>query len=306
MFAARNILSKNGEFHIFEEQPGGEVLGEGAGVVILKRLDDAIRDGNRIYGVIKAIAVNNDGRTIGPGSPNINTQKQVIKEALALSGKIMEEIGYIEVNGGGSPVVDAVEIKSLAETYRLSDQNLGPCFLGSIKPNIGHLLLTSGMAELIRCVLSVYHKQIPPFLSAWEPFPYYDFGNSRIRFNRETIDWEVPTSRKRVAALNSFPDGGTNCHVIIEEFMPDLLSDQPLFTPKELPAMNRKALNMDNQIERTGNGLAKQEPSPNYQGQHPRTLENLLSGFKKEPSKPKEVKREVLMTKWGEIVEHKK
>jgi acyl transferase domain-containing protein/acyl carrier protein len=306
MFAARNILSKNGEFHIFEEQSGGEVLGEGAGVVILKRLDDAIRDGNRIYGVIKAIAVNNDGRTIGPGSPNINTQKQVIKEALALSGKIMEEIGYIEVNGGGSPVVDAVEIKSLAETYCLNDQNLGPCFLGSIKPNIGHLLLTSGMAELIRCVLSVYHKQIPPFLSAREPFPYYDFGNSRIRFNRETIDWEVPTGRKRVAALNSFPDGGTNCHVIIEEFVPDLLSYQPLFTPKELPAMNRKALNMEDQIERTGNGLAKQEPSPNYQGQHLRTLESLLSGFKKEPSKSKEVKSEVLMTKWGEIVEHKK
>lgn len=98
------------------------------------------------------------------------------------------------------------------------------------------------MAELIRCVLSVYHKRIPPFLSAREPFPYYDFGNSRIRFNRETIDWEVPVGRKRVAALNSFPDGGTNCHLIIEEFAPDAQPYQPLFASKELPAMTGKGL----------------------------------------------------------------
>jgi polyketide synthase PksN len=244
MFAARNILSKNGEFHIFEKQSGsgGEVLGEGVGVVVLKRLDDAIRDGNRIYGVIKAIAINNDGRTIGPGSPNLNAQTQVMKEALAISGKSVAEIGYIEVNGGGSPVVDAIEIKSLAEAYRLDNQNLGPCYLGSIKPNIGHLLLTSGMAGLIRCVLSVYHKQIPPFLSAREPFSYYDFGNSRIRFNREPVVWEIPTGLKRVAALNSFPDGGTNCHLIIEEYVPDDQSYQSFLLPKELPAMARKVI----------------------------------------------------------------
>jgi 3-oxoacyl-(acyl-carrier-protein) synthase/acyl carrier protein len=306
LFEARNILSKNGEFHIFEKQPNGEVLGEGAGVVILERLDDAIRDGNLIYGVIKAIAVNNDGRTIGPGSPNLNAQKQVMKEALALSGKSIEDIGYIEVNGGGSPVVDAVEIKSLVAAYGLDDQNMKPCYLGSIKPNIGHLLLTSGMAELIRCVLSVYYKQIPPFLSAREPFPYYDFGNSRIWFNRETIDWEVDAGQKRMAALNSFPDGGTNCHLIIEEFVPDVLSYQPSFLPKEAPVLVRKDLRLEEQIIKSENERIEQEWSLDYKSQQNRKLENIINGFKMEPPKPKEEKREAIMTEWGVISEFKK
>ncbi|HML90294.1 MAG TPA: SDR family NAD(P)-dependent oxidoreductase [Methylomusa anaerophila] len=239
LFAARNILSKNGEFHIFDKRSGGEVLGEGAGVVILKRLSDAVKDGNHIYGIIKAIAVNNDGQTLGPGSPNLNAQKEVIRDAFAISGKQPEEIGYIEVNGGGSPVVDSIEIKALSDVYKLSDKSLSQCFIGSVKPNIGHLLLTSGLAGFIRCVLSVHHKQIPPFLSASDPFTYYDFSSSRIEFNRTTIDWQAEPGRKRLAAQNSFPDGGTNCHVLIEEFVPDE-SYQQRFYPQEVPNMARK------------------------------------------------------------------
>jgi polyketide synthase PksN len=303
VFAARNILSPNGEFHIFEEHSAGEVLGEGAGVVLLKRLDDATRDGNRIYGVIKAVAINNDGRTLGPGSPNIHTQKQVMREALALSGKRLEEIGYIEVNGGGSPVVDAVEIKSLGETYHLDDPTIGHCFLGSVKPNIGHLLSASGMAELIRCVLSVYHQQIPPFLSARQPFPYYDFGNSRIRFNRETIAWEVAAGQTRVAALNSFPDGGTNCHLIIEEFTPDLQIYQPLFVPKELPEMDRKVLNAPALIPKAENTPVGPESGPGDNVRNTRKLENWLSGLITQPPQLNPEKAEAFKTKWGEYHE---
>ncbi|ABQ27260.1 SDR family NAD(P)-dependent oxidoreductase [Geotalea uraniireducens] len=240
LFEARKILSKNGDFKIFEKQAGGEVLGEGAGVVVLKRLSDAVRDGNKIYGVIKAIAVNNDGRTLGPGSPNMETQKQVMKEALELSGKTPEDIGYIEVNGGGSPVVDSIEIRALSEIYRLDDKKMKSCVVGSIKPNIGHLLLTSGLAGFIRCMLSLEEKKIPPFLSALEPFEHYDFTASRIAFNRECSDWLIESGRKRIAAQNSFPDGGTNCHVIMEEFVPEVNYTQRLFS-LAAPAMNKRS-----------------------------------------------------------------
>ena len=238
MFEARNILSRNGEFHIFDKRSGGEVLGEGAGVVILKRLSDAVRDGNKIYGVIKAIAMNNDGRTLGPGSPNINAQKRVIGEALKLSGKSMEEIGYIEVNGGGTPVVDSIEIKALSEMYQLSNMGLRQCALGSIKPNIGHLLLTAGLAGFIRCMLSLYYKRIPPFLSAEEPVEYYDFKGSRVWFNRGVAEWEAETGKKRTAAQNSFPDGGTNCHIVMEEFEGEGKYEQRLHSIP-IPEMNK-------------------------------------------------------------------
>ncbi len=239
LFAARNILSKSGEFHIFDQRSDGEVLGEGAGVVLLKRLRDAVKDGNHIYGVIKAIAENNDGQTLGPGSPNMNAQKQVMQDALTLSGKQPTDIGYIEINGGGSPVVDSIEIKALSDVYNLGNQALSSCVIGSVKPNIGHLLLTSGLAGFIRCVLSVYHKQIPPFLSALDPFNYYDFSSSRIEFNRKTIDWRVDPGKKRLAAQNSFPDGGTNCHLLIEEFVPDGIYQQQYFSRK-IPKMTKK------------------------------------------------------------------
>lgn len=239
LFAARNILSRNGEFHIFDKRSNGEVLGEGAGVVMIKRLCDAIKDGNHIYGIIKAIAVNNDGQTLGPGSPNINAQEQVMRDALTLSGKQLEDIGYIEVNGGGSAIVDSIEIKALSNVYNLGNKALKPCGIGSVKPNIGHLLLTAGMAGFIRCVLSVYHKKIPPFLSTSDPFSSYDFSSSRIEFNRKTIDWTVDYGKKRIAALNSFPDGGTNCHVILEEFVSDGNYRQQYF-PRKAPDMVKK------------------------------------------------------------------
>ncbi|AJQ25407.1 SDR family NAD(P)-dependent oxidoreductase [Pelosinus fermentans] len=257
MFAARNILSKDGEFHIFDKRSRGEVLGEGAGVVMLKRLSDAIKDGNHIYGVIKAVSVNNDGRTLGPGSPNINAQKEVMREALVLSGKQPDDIGYIEANGGGTAVVDSVEIKALSEVYCLDNQELAACAIGSIKPNVGHLLFASGMAGFIRCVLSVYHKQIPPFLSATEPFPHYNFNKSRVQFNRQTIQWDVAEGKKRVAAQNSMPDGGTNCHVVIEEFVPENMSYHPIYRPKIAPTMIKKALSS---VEKNLTEQKQQEP----------------------------------------------
>lgn len=221
IFSARNILSTDGKFRIFDENSSGEVLAEGAGIVMVKRLQDAIDAGDKIYAVIKGVATNNDGRTLGPGSPNINAQKQVIQEALVQSSTLPSQVGYIEVNGGGSHIVDSIELSVLSEAYQLTDKNLSECYLGSVKPNVGHALLSSGIAGLIRCILSVHHKKIPPFLSAENPLEHYDFGKSRIVFNRRAQEWKVKSDEKRIAVQNSFPDGGTNCHVVIEEFVPD-------------------------------------------------------------------------------------
>ncbi|MCW8965308.1 MAG: polyketide synthase, partial [Candidatus Pacearchaeota archaeon] len=252
-FGARNILSKTGEFHIFDKRAGGEVFGEGVGVIMIKRLMDAIKDGNKIYGVIKSIAVNNDGRTLGPGSPNLEAQKEVMRKALVSSGKKVEDVGYIEVNGGGTPVTDTIEIKALNDVYKLKDTNLKSCALGSIKPNIGHVLLSSGLAGFIRCMLSLYHKKIPSFLSAKEKVDYFDFESSRVQFNRNTIDWNVEPGRKRVASQNSFPDGGTNCHVIMEEFVPEEGYEQK-YKSLPIPAMHKKRFKIN-----STNGSGKSE-----------------------------------------------
>ncbi|MGN7290832.1 SDR family NAD(P)-dependent oxidoreductase [Bacillus velezensis] len=257
LFGARHILNENGVFHIFDRESAGEVLGEGAGAVFIKRLSDAVRDGDRIYGVIKAVSVNNDGRTLGPGSPNIRAQRDAIQTALDMAEKSPEDIGYIEVNGGGSPIVDSVEIKALSDVYQLNRKMLLPCRIGSVKPNVGHLLLSSGLAGFIRCVLSVYHKRIPPFLSAREPFEHYDFEASRIHFNREPVDWHSE-KKPRVAAQSSFPDGGTNAHILVEEYRGERQGEHhrapqpPEFRKKHYPLLGGWN-STENEAEKTSN-----------------------------------------------------
>lgn len=135
--------------------------------------------------------------------------------------------------------MDTMEIKALSEAYDLTNQKLDQVYLGAIKPNIGHLLLASGMASFIRCVLSVYYGEIPPFLSAREPFEHYDFAQSRIQFNRESVKWKTSANLPRNAALSSFPDGGTNYHVIIESFASN---KNRLLYPKVPPVLQNKLI----------------------------------------------------------------
>jgi 3-oxoacyl-(acyl-carrier-protein) synthase/acyl carrier protein len=221
LFSTRNILSPDGLFHIFDDRAAGDVLGEGVVALVCKTVAAAKADGDRIYCVVKGLALNNDGRTLGPGSPNLKAQKDVMRKALQQAGKTARDVGYIEVNGGGSAVVDAVEIKSLAQVYELNDTSLSACCLGSVKPSVGHLLLSSGLAGFVRCALSLHHRQIVPSACGLEPFEHFDFDASRVHFNRRTLDWKATDGRPRVAALSCFPDGGTNCHVILEEFIAD-------------------------------------------------------------------------------------
>ncbi|MEN5090691.1 SDR family NAD(P)-dependent oxidoreductase [Pseudomonas protegens] len=247
LFSARNILSPDGAFNIFDDRAAGDVLGEGVVALVCKTLSAAQADGDRIYCVVKGLALNNDGRTLGPGSPNLKAQQEVMHKALQQAGKSPRDVGYIEVNGGGSAVVDAVEIKALAQVYELDDSTLDACCLGSVKPSVGHLLLTSGLAGFVRCALSLHHRQIVPSACGLEPFEHFDFDSSRVHFNRRTLDWKATDGRPRVAAQSCFPDGGTNCHVILEEFV--AAADYvPVRQPLPAPVFDRRrfSLNRDN------------------------------------------------------------
>jgi polyketide synthase PksL len=211
MFDRRGLLAQDGEFHVFDQRAQGIVPGEGVGLVMLKTLERAYADGDQVYAVIKGSAVNNDGRTAGPASPNFQAQKDVLLAALRQSGKRPEEISYVEANGSGSVVTDLLELKAIEAVYRA--QSSRPCGLGATKPNIGHPLCAEGIASFIKVVLMLHHRQEVPFLSGERPLVHYPLEDSPFYFSRTLSPLSGPLP---VAALNCFADGGTNAHLIIE------------------------------------------------------------------------------------------
>jgi acyl transferase domain-containing protein/acyl carrier protein len=230
LFRQRGILSPEPQFHIFDGKASGVVLSEGAGIVLLKPVAQALIDGDRIYAVIKGVAVNNDGRTAGPAAPNYTAQTEVMRQALARSGKQPEEIGYIEANGSGSEVNDLLELKATQAVYRKAGGP--PLCIGSAKPNIGHPLCAEGIAGLIKLVLMLDRRGYVPFLSGHTPMKHFDIGASPFYFSREHQEWTGP----RTAALNCFADGGTNAHIILEGWE-ELRGPDALRRPLPLPAM---------------------------------------------------------------------
>ncbi len=211
LFEQRGLLSREPRFHVFDGRARGAVLGEGAGVVWLKTVEQARRDGDRIYAVVRALAINNDGRTAGPSAPNAQAQRDVMQAALARSGRQPQEITYVEVNGSGTEVADLIELKAIESVYRSSTRT--PCELGSMKLNIGHPLCAEGLASFIKCVLMLHHRQPVPFLSAEQPMAHYDLAASPFYFSRALGQ---PGQGHGLAALNCFADGGTNAHLILE------------------------------------------------------------------------------------------
>ena len=198
-------------------------------MVLLKTVDQALRDGDRIYAVIKAVSINNNGRTAGPATPSYETQKQVVQAALAKAGVMPEQIGYIETNGSGAEVTDLLELKTIQSVYRSSFTS--PLRLGSMKPNIGHPLCAEGIAGFIKIVLMLQHRQLVPFLSGEEAMTHFDFKASPFEFTRQLTPW---TDVSPLAAMNCFADGGTNAHVILggwQEHETRLIRHKPIALP---------------------------------------------------------------------------
>jgi acyl transferase domain-containing protein len=215
LYKEGGILSPDGHCKAFSAQAAGTVGGNGLGIVVLKRLEDALAAGDYIHAVIKGSAVNNDGsRKVGYTAPSVNGQAQVIAMAQGIAGVDPETITYIETHGTGTSLGDPIEVAALTQAFRTEKK--GFCAIGSVKSNIGHLDAAAGVAGLIKAVLSLKHRQIPPSLYFDEPNPEIDFANSPFYVNAKLSEWKAGETPRR-AGVSSFGIGGTNAHVILEE-----------------------------------------------------------------------------------------
>ena len=216
----KGILSPDGHCRPFDATASGTVRGNGAGVVILKRLADARRDGDHILAVIKGTAVNNDGaEKVGYTAPSVDGQAEVIALAQAVAGVLPETISYHEAHGTATPLGDPIEIAGLTKAFRASTAATGFCAIGSVKGNIGHLNTAAGIAGFIKTVLALQHRQLPPSLHFETPNPKIPFADSPFFVNAKLTDWKSgPTPRR--ASVSSFGLGGTNAHVVVEEAPP--------------------------------------------------------------------------------------
>lgn len=210
-------LSPDGHCRAFDAQAQGTTVGNGVGVVLLKRLEDAIADGDHIYAVIKGWAINNDGSMkVGYTAPSVDGQAEVIAEAMMLAGVEPETISYIETHGTGTILGDPIEIAALTKVFRSSTDKKGFCAIGSVKTNIGHLDAAAGVTGVIKTALTLKHQQIPPSLNFTEPNPQIDFDNSPFYVNTKLTQWQPELSPRR-AGVSSLGMGGTNAHVVLEE-----------------------------------------------------------------------------------------
>jgi 3-oxoacyl-(acyl-carrier-protein) synthase/thioesterase domain-containing protein/acyl carrier protein len=209
------ILSKDGHCRPFDAEAKGTVMSNGVGLVVLKRYQDAIADKDHIYAVIRGYGINNDGSAkVGYSAPSVEGQTKAIASALAIAGVDPETISYVEAHGTGTVLGDPIEIQGLTGAF--SSKKNGYCALGSVKSNIGHTVEAAGIIGLLKVVLSLYHKKIPPTLHFRIPNPHIDFANTPFYVNTALKEWESTTHPRR-ACVSSFGIGGTNAHAILEE-----------------------------------------------------------------------------------------
>jgi len=214
------MVSPDGVCRPFDADAGGTIFGDGAGIVLLKRLADAIDDGDRIYAVIRGSAVNNDGSDkVGFTAPSVRGQADVIASALAASGVEADTIGYVECHGTATPLGDPIEFAGLVRGFGSNRVELPYCALGSVKANVGHLDVASGAAGLIKAALALHHREIPPLANFHRANPHIDPAGSPFFFPTAPISWRQSATPRR-AGVSSFGVGGTNVHVVLEEAPP--------------------------------------------------------------------------------------
>ncbi|MFD8214468.1 beta-ketoacyl synthase N-terminal-like domain-containing protein [Streptomyces sp. NPDC059697] len=228
MLSAGKALSPTGRCRTFDESADGFVPGEGAGLVLLKRLDDAERDGDRILAVIEASGVNNDGRTMGHTTPNGHAQRALITEVLARGGIDARTIGYVEAHGTGTMIGDPIELQALTAVYRQHTGDREYCGIGSVKSSMGHLLSAAGIAGFIKAVQTLRHGLIVPTLHCERPNPRFAFTESPFFPARTTTELRAGS---RVAA-SAFGFGGTNAHVVLGPGAPEGTGRAPLPPPQ--------------------------------------------------------------------------
>ena len=222
MMSKGNFLSPDGYCKAFDEKANGYVRSEGIGVVYLKKLDQALKDNNKIYGIIKATVCNSDGHTSeGFTVPSESSQTKMLKDAYLQAGIHPDRLQYIEAHGTGTPIGDPIETKSFSNVFA-TDKRKNPVMIGSVKSNIGHLEGAAGVAGLIKLALSMKHKKIPGNLHFNKVNPKIDLEGWKLKVINENTDWpEQSDTSPRIGGVNSFGAGGTNAHLVLEEYIPN-------------------------------------------------------------------------------------
>ncbi|HDR9052400.1 TPA: AMP-binding protein [Burkholderia vietnamiensis] len=215
-FTQAGMLSPDGRCKAFDAAANGYVRGEGVGMVLLKRLDDALANGDTVFAVIRGSAVNQDGRSNGLTAPNGPAQQAVIADALRDAGVPAQDIGFVEAHGTGTPLGDPIELNALAAVLGESRAPDAHCWIGSVKTNIGHLESAAGIASLIKTALVLHHRAIPPNLHFRSINPQIAIDGTPFRIPQQVTPWQAEHST-RLAGVSSFGFGGTNAHVILSE-----------------------------------------------------------------------------------------
>ena len=257
LYQEGGIGSPDGHCRAFDAKAAGTLDGNGAGIVILKRLADALADGDSILAVIKGAAINNDGsRKAGYTAPGMDAQSEVIAMAQAMAGFNPESINYIEAHGTATPLGDPIEIAALTKAFRLGTDRRQFCAIGSVKTNIGHLDAAAGVAGLIKTVLALQSRQIPASLHFEQPNPRINFADTAFYVNSKLSEWKSGATPRR-AGVSSFGIGGTNAHVVLEEAPQNRSSSSPrpwhllLLSAKSSAALEMASDNLADFIEKT-------------------------------------------------------
>src|SRR5688572_12855165 len=218
-FSQASMLSPDGKCKAFDASANGFVRGEGAGMVLLKRLSQAIADGDPIHGVIIGTALNQDGHTNGISLPSAEAQARLVRDACINAGIAPARIGFVEAHGTGTAVGDPIEAHALSEALCADRPTTSPLLIGSVKTNLGHLEIAAGLAGLVKAVLVLKHGQVPASLHFATPNPNIDFKGLKLRVNT-ALEPFPESDGTRIVGVNSFGFGGANAHIIIEEAPP--------------------------------------------------------------------------------------
>lgn len=253
LLCERKFMSKNALCESFGVGDG-YVPGEGVGSVLLKPLDEAIKDGDVIHGVIKGSALNHGGKTSGYSVPNPNAQADVVREALIQSDVQPEDISYIEAHGTGTALGDPIEIAGLNKVFDKRDHR---CAIGSIKSNLGHCEAAAGMSSLTKVILQFRHRKLAPSIHSSALNPNIDFNETPFEVQQEYSDW-LPHNNRRLAGISGFGAGGSNAHLIVEEYKAETISEfvssKPALVPlsaKTTDRLKEQANNLRRHIENT-------------------------------------------------------
>ena len=238
-FSKARMLSSDGVCRPFDADANGYVRGEGCGLVMLKRLTDAVRDGDNVLGVVRGAAINQDGRTSGITAPNSQAQQECIRAALSQAGLTTEQINYVEAHGTGTPLGDPIEFQSLTQLFRRQSEKEQDCYVSSVKANIGHTETVSGIAGLIKVVLMLQDRKIYPQANYKKLNPNINLDGSRLKIPTEETAWSVDGLCR--AGISSFGFGGTNSHVIVEEAATRTIAPPKIERPQHLLALSAKS-----------------------------------------------------------------